>query len=134
MLFIFSYASNIALSSSGVSVKSLSIIARILTNKKLLLLLERYQGKSVQLPAHTDVDDSIYGSLATYQKEIVEEFSQWADNHSKEELNSSVETAISTLDKNEQSVYTEAWSSIWTQILDFCISHIENRPAIPLVS
>lgn len=87
----------------------------VLTNKKLLLLLERYQGKSVQLPAHTDVDDSIYGSLAIYQKEIVEEFSQWADNHSKEELNSSVETAISTLDKDEQSVYTEAWSSIRAQ-------------------
>jgi hypothetical protein len=88
----------------------------VLTNKKLLLLLERYQGKSVQLPAHTGVDDSVYGSLAIYQKEIVEEFSQWADNHSKEELNSSVETAISTLGKDKQSVYTEAWSSIRAQI------------------
>ncbi len=69
----------------------------------------------LESPVQLDVDDSIYGSLAIYQKEIVEEFSQWADNHSKEELNSSVETAISTLDKDEQSVYTEAWSSIRAQ-------------------
>lgn len=44
---------------------------------KLLLLLERYQGNSIQLPAHKGIDDTVYGSLAIYQQEIIEELSLW---------------------------------------------------------
>ena len=51
--------------------------------KRLLL---RYQGKSIALPAHIGVDDSIYGSLTVYQKEVAEELSDWTDIHGKEAL------------------------------------------------
>lgn len=61
---------------------------------KLLLLLERYRGSSVQLPAHEGVDDTAYGSLAIYQKEVIEELQQWADSHSLEELDSAMKKAI----------------------------------------
>lgn len=38
----------------------------ILTPEKLLLLINRYQGNSLALSAHQNVDDTIYGSLAIY--------------------------------------------------------------------
>ncbi|SDD54027.1 Acetyl xylan esterase (AXE1) [Paenibacillus sp. CF095] len=49
----------------------------VLTVEKLRLLLERYQGKSVQLPTHEGVDDEVYGSLNIYRKEVFEELSEW---------------------------------------------------------
>lgn len=41
-----------------------------LTSEKLLLLLERYMGNSLALPAHEGVDDKVYGSLTVYQQEV----------------------------------------------------------------
>lgn len=58
----------------------------ILTPAMLKRLLLRYQGKSIALPAHIGVDDSIYGSLTVYQKEVAEELSDWTDIHGKEAL------------------------------------------------
>ncbi len=77
--------------------------------QKLLLLLERYAGKSLALPAHTGVDDSVYGSLAVYQQEIVDELSVWAGNHSAEELSRAMEEAI---DSAGDEADREAWKEI----------------------
>lgn len=79
---------------------------------KLLLMLERYQGKSIQLPAHRGIDDTVYGSLAIYQQEVVEELATYAHNHSLAELEKGVGSAISTLKASEQPAYAKAWTEI----------------------
>ena len=78
--------------------------------KKLLLLLERYAGNSMQLPAHEGVDDTVYGSLAMYRKEVVEELRQYVKNHSMEELEAVV------LKPLEISENKDALLSAWTEI------------------
>ena len=85
----------------------------ILTEGKLLLLLERYMGESIQLPAHTGLDDSVYGSLAVYRQEIIEELTCYADNHSFDELNEAVLKAVSDQDVR----YMTSWEEI-SNILD----------------
>lgn len=77
---------------------------------KLLLLLERYQGNSVQLPAHEGVDDTVYGSLAVYQQEVIEELGQWAKNHSLSELDTAMQEAIANTE--ESGDYLDAWEEI----------------------
>lgn len=77
---------------------------------KLLLMLERYQGNSVQLPAHEGVDDTVYGSLTLYCQEVIEELGQWAENHSLVELDAAMQGAI---DNTEESRgYLAAWEEI----------------------
>ena len=49
----------------------------LLTPEKLRALLMRFQGKSVQLPAHEGTDGSVYGSLAVYREEVCEELADW---------------------------------------------------------
>ena len=85
---------------------------------KILLLLNRYAGRSIQLPTHEGVDDTVYGSLAVYKQEVVEELSQWAHNHSVEELDAAVMEAITTVeDPEEAEVLIETWREIEEQLL-----------------
>ena len=86
----------------------------ILTNGKLILLLERYMGENVQLPAHEGVDDSVYGSLAIYRQEIVEELTYWAANNSIEELDVAVKSAIAEQDSEK---YLDVWGEIYNEIV-----------------
>lgn len=86
----------------------------ILRDGKILLLLDRYLGNSVQLPAHEGVDNSAYGSLVVYRQEIIEEFSQYALNHSVEELDAAVLSAIENADNS--SKLTAAWKDIKNHI------------------
>lgn len=58
----------------------------LLTPAMLKRLLLRYQGKSIPLPAHEGVDESVYGSLAVYRQEIIEELGDWVKVHGIEEL------------------------------------------------
>lgn len=44
-----------------------------LTSEKLAMLAERYEGRSVQLPSHANADKDIYGSLAMYRQEVLDE-------------------------------------------------------------
>ncbi|UOQ83579.1 hypothetical protein [Gracilibacillus salinarum] len=81
-----------------------------LVPEKLLLLLERYAGNSKQLPAHKGIDDTVYGSLAIYQKEVVDELSTWVENHSLEEMDSAMQEALSISTDKEQ--YTKVWNEI----------------------
>jgi len=84
-----------------------------LVSEKLLLLLDRYEGNSLQLPAHKNVDDSAYGSLAIYQREIVQELSAYVKNHSLEELDSAVNKAIeASTDNSMKNAYNTAWNEI----------------------
>ena len=79
----------------------------ILRPGKLLLLLQRYQGNSKQLPAHKGVDDSVYGSLAVYQQEVIEELSRYIKNHSLEEMDKVAAEVIANDD-----ALTDAWKEI----------------------
>ena len=81
----------------------------LLMPRKLLLLLERYQGNS-ELPVHEGVDDTVYGSLAVYRQEIVEELGQWAENHSLFELDTAMREAIANAE--ESGGYLAAWEEI----------------------
>ncbi|SDD53917.1 hypothetical protein SAMN05428987_5195 [Paenibacillus sp. CF095] len=85
----------------------------MLMPKKMLLLLDRYQGKSIQLPAHEGIDDTVYGSLSIYQKEIEEQLSLWADNHSMDELDAMIRKIIASIDdRTVQNRYLETWEEI----------------------
>ena len=57
-----------------------------LTKGKIRILLERYTGCSVNLPAHEGADDSVYGSLAVYREEILEMFRQYRSSHPDEKV------------------------------------------------
>lgn len=84
---------------------------------KLILMLNRYLGKSVQLPAHEGVDDTVYGSLAIYRLEIAEELSQWVKNHSMEELDMLVKDVIADVENEaERDVWADAWRAIQAQL------------------
>ena len=72
----------------------------ILTPEKLRSFLERYQGKSVQLPAHEGIDDEVYGSLNIYRKEIIEHLAYWVGNNGKKALNDVFE-AVLKAEENE---------------------------------
>jgi hypothetical protein len=89
----------------------------MLMPRKLLLLLDRYQGRSVQLPAHEGMDDTVYGSLVIYQQEVVEELSQWAKNHSMDELNHFVQNSITNIeDEAAKNRYADAWRKIKVEL------------------
>lgn len=88
----------------------------VLTNEKVLLLLERYQGKSPQLPAHEGVDDTVYGSLAIYQKEIIDELKTFIKVNSSEELEGAVKTAIAHAPEDEKTGLQETWETIRVQL------------------
>ena len=66
----------------------------VLTPGMLKSLLLRWQGKSVALPAHIGVNDTVYGSLAVYRQEILEELSLWEKNHGEGALNSVMEILL----------------------------------------
>lgn len=81
-----------------------------LVPEKLLLLLERYQGNSIQLIAHKNIDDNIYGSLAIYKQEIIDSFNNYINNHSIEELEHFILLAIS--DNTEEKQLNIIWNEI----------------------
>ena len=83
--------------------------------EKLLLLLERWRGGSVQLPAHEGVDDTVYGSLAVYRQEVAEELAQYATNNSLAELDEAVAAAIEGT--REPEALQAAWSEIRKQLV-----------------
>lgn len=78
---------------------------------KVRLLLERYAGKSVQLPAHEGAHDNAYGSLTVYRQEIVEELARYARNHSLQEL----EAAVKPIVEGNPSLI-DSWNEIKPQI------------------
>lgn len=67
---------------------------------KLALLLDRYNGNSLQLPAHYGCPQEIYGSIEMYRRQIVDELSLWAECNSLEEL----ESAMKAVTKGNYSV------------------------------
>lgn len=86
-----------------------------LVPEKLILMLDRYQGNSKQLPSHVGVDDEVYGSLAIYQKEIIEELLVYKNNHSMEEL----DNAINELFENDNTKirYQDKWNEIKEKVI-----------------
>lgn len=81
-----------------------------LVPEKLLLLLERYAGNSKQLPAHVGIDDTVYGSLAIYKEEVIDELDTWVKNHSLEEMDLAVQEALCI--STEKELYTKVWNEI----------------------
>lgn len=82
--------------------------------EKLLLLINRYRGESIQLPVHEGINDEVYGSLAVYRQEIVEELQQYADSHSLNELEAAVSEAIKLSDNEGQT--SKTWQDIRSRI------------------
>jgi hypothetical protein len=66
----------------------------VLTPEKLRSFLDRYQGKSIQLPAHEGIDDDVYGSLNIYRKEVCEHLAYWKSNNGEKALNEVFETML----------------------------------------
>ena len=85
-----------------------------LSDWKTVLLLQRYLGESEQLPVHEGIDDSLYGSLEVYRREVVEEFRQYAENHSIEELDMRVIEVLSDIDDNAEM--NNAWKEVLEQL------------------
>ena len=99
----------------------------VLTSGKLLLLLERYMGDSIQLPAHEGVDDTVYGSLAIYRQEIVEELTCWVKSHSVEELDAAMNIAVDECGDHKDVIkYREIWNEICAEVVSAlkCLPHI----------
>ena len=82
-----------------------------LVPEKLALLLERYSGNSIQLPAHYGLDPNVYGSIETYRRQVVDELSLWASCNSLEELDSAMDEVIAGNSRLEAS-----WKSIRKQL------------------
>lgn len=78
----------------------------ILTPEKLILFAQRYEGKALQLVGHENVDDTLYGSLAVYRKEIICELKKWAKDKGKETLREIAKKAI-LLDGSYKKTLTE---------------------------
>ena len=85
-----------------------------LNEEKLLLLLRRYMGVSVQLPVHYGVDESAYGSLTVYRDEIVDEMALYAQDHTLDVLEFYVLHAI--CGKPDAGTLQQAWEEIRYQI------------------
>ena len=81
---------------------------------KLILMLERYAGESVQLPPHEGIDDNVYGSLVVYRQEIIDELSAYVANHSFKELDDQMETAI-TNSKNPDK-FSQIWNVVKAEL------------------
>ena len=61
---------------------------------------------------------SIYGSLAIYQKEVMEELVRYAESHSLEELDTSITSAVSaSKDPDLETVWQEIKINIMSQIM-----------------
>lgn len=87
----------------------------ILTPAMLKSFLIRYQGNSISLPAHIGIDDSVYGSLCIYQKEICEELADWKKNHSKTAMK---EVFDAVLEAEENEAYRKELQSTMNEILE----------------
>lgn len=74
----------------------------ILTPAMLKALLLRYEGKSIALPAHTGVDDTVYGSLAVYRKEICGELAYWTKNHGVNALKDVFDAVLKSVEHEEE--------------------------------
>lgn len=58
-----------------------------------------------------------YGSLVIYQEEVVEELSQWANNHSLNELNHFIQELIADMDDEVvQNRYIDTWEEIKVEL------------------
>lgn len=64
--------------------------------EKLAILLERYDGRSIQLPAHWGFEPDIYGSIEMYRKQIVDELAEWVSNNSFKELDSAMKSVVAS--------------------------------------
>ncbi|MDO5628066.1 MAG: hypothetical protein Q4G43_07075 [Mobilicoccus sp.] len=78
--------------------------------EKLTLLIERYAGHSVQLPAHEDIDDTVYGSVAIYREEIIESLRDWARHHDAADLDALADEAITTMAPDERDEAAHTWA------------------------
>lgn len=81
---------------------------------KLILMLERYSGESVQLPPHEGIDDTVYGSLVVYRQEIIEELRVYIANHSFKELDDQMETAINN--SKDPGKFSEIWNVVKVEL------------------
>lgn len=78
----------------------------ILTEEKLLLFAERYEGKALKLIAHENADESVYGSLAVYRKEILDELKKWVCDNGAEKFKKIALRAIALKPEYKETIET----------------------------
>jgi hypothetical protein len=83
-----------------------------LTEDKLALMAQRYQGKSLLVPWREGVDDSVYGSMSTIRREILDELS-WFVKECAEEF-----TGICERLKNRRPDLEAALDEIASKVID----------------
>lgn len=66
----------------------------VLTTGKLHLLAQRYAGQAPQLVSHEGVDDAVYGSLAVYRKEILDQLSKWTEDNGVAAFREAIQIAV----------------------------------------
>lgn len=81
---------------------------------KLILMLERYAGESVQLPPHEGIDDTVYGSLVVYRQEIIEELRAYVANNSFKELDVQMERAI--INSKAPDKFSQIWNVVKAEL------------------
>ena len=81
---------------------------------KLILMLERYAGESVQLPPHEGIDDTLYGSFAVYRQEVIEELRAYVVNNSFEALDDQMETAIAN--SKDPGKFSQIWKVVKAKV------------------
>ena len=72
--------------------------------------MKKYNGDCEQLIAHINIDDTIYGSLAVYQKEVIDELQIYIDDNSFDKLDGIMRNAIKTYAVGDNiDTYLEIW-------------------------
>ena len=72
--------------------------------------MKKYNGDCEQIIAHKDIDDTIYGSLALYQKEVIDELQIFVDDNSFDKLDNIMRNAIKTYATGDKiDTYLETW-------------------------
>lgn len=94
-----------------------AVKTNVLSSEKLSMLLERFSGKSIQLPAHEGIDDSVYGSLNIYRLEVCEELTEWTRVNGIKALEEVFDKLISTQEKDLIKIYSDSMSAVKAAIL-----------------
>lgn len=85
----------------------------VLTEEKAFFLIKKYLGECEQIVAHKDVDDTVYGSLVIYQKEVVDELQIYIDDNSFEKLDEIMKSAIRTYSSGDKiDTYLNTWDVV----------------------
>ena len=75
-----------------------------------------YQGRCIGIPAHTGINDTVFGSLAVYKVEGMHmELSEWIEDHGKNQL---MEILRAVLDGETDSEEIEKLKTVMDELME----------------